>query len=241
MDSWYKPSQHGWKRYKGRVGYYKGRGRGTISVKPRKNINFYIAKNKFRQNTGGKIFWFKFADYLASDTFGRVSNAPGITPVSVTLANDFAKIAQNFLQYKVLMFSCRWVPNKLGTDGAINITGQQTDPGYGRPLFERGETVIWADLDANNAYPTNVSDIISKTSTKIINPMHTHRKLLYRPKGYYSYGELSDTGGITLQDEWQSSIRLFGEGYSLQQLPLNQRFWTQIVFWKVLFRGRRGE
>jgi len=34
--TWYKPTEHGWNRYKsGKTGYYKGRGRATVSIKSR--------------------------------------------------------------------------------------------------------------------------------------------------------------------------------------------------------------
>lgn len=245
MSSWYKPSQHGWSKYATGVGYYKRRGRiSTRGRNPRAHWYASIKPSimaKTKQNIGTKVFWFKYVNFLDSDTSGTLSNAPGITPVSVTLCNDFAKIAQNFLQYKVLQYSCRFVPNNQGTNGAVNITGGVGTPGYGRVLYQRGPTVMWATIDANEAFPAQVADIISKNSTKIINPMKTNRKILKRPAGYPEYGELSDTGGIITQDEWQSSIRLFGEDYSLQQLPLNQRFFTQVVFFKILFRSRRGE
>ena len=245
MSGWYKPSQAGWTKYKTGVGYYKRGGRiSTRGRNPRAYWYNSIKPSimmKTKQNIGTKIFWFKYVNFIDSDTSGNISNAPGITPLSVTLCNDFTKIAQNFLQYKVLQYSVRFIPNSVGTDGAINVAGGPGTPGYSRPLFKRGATCLWATIDANEPYPNSIEDIISKTSTKIVNPMRTNRKMLKRPAGYPDYGELSDNGGIVQQDEWQSSLRIYGENYSLGQLPENQRFFTQVAFFKILFRSRRGE
>lgn len=233
MSTWYKPTEHGWSKYKsGKVGYYKGRGRGTISVKPR---TMWKTKSNYKQNTGLKSFWFKEATYLSSDTAGFLDNQPGISTNSVQLVSDFASIAQNFMQYQIVKMIIRWVPVNLNNNGAQELQGAQ----IGRPLFQRGTLVCWTDIDGLSPYPLNVDEIINKPSTKIINPMRQYKRVLTRPRGYPKWGELSDTGGVIIGDEWKSKFSCFGENFSPQQATGQQRYFIQVAQFEVKFRGRR--
>jgi len=238
MSTWYKPTDHGWKHYRGTTGMYKGRGRGTISVKPRTMWhNWNVRKAKVKQNVGLRSFWFKTITYLQSDLAGYVSNAPGISTNSAQLASDFGKMALNFMQYKVVKIIVRWIPTNLGTNGAQELAGPQ----IGRVLYQRGTFIGWSTIDASEPYPLNVDEVIAKPSTKIVNPMRQYRRYLKRPSGYPDWGTLSDTGGVVVPDEWQSSLRVFGEGFTPTQATGQQRFFIQVAQFQVVFRGRRGE
>lgn len=239
--TWYKPSEHGWSKYaSGKHGYYKGRGAGTVSVRagnPRwKSMRWSnVGSGNFKQSTGSKTFWFKIVTYLNSDNAGYVSNQPGISTNSVILASDWQDVSKNFLQYKVVKVVTRLIPQNLGTNGAQDLQGAQ----LGRILYKRGVACVWITIDSNEPYPLNVDEVINKPSTKIINPMREYRRSMNRPKGYPAWGTLADTGSPILNDEWESSFRLFSEGFTPSQAPGDQRFFIQVSMFKVVYRGRR--
>ena len=185
--------------------------------------------NRVAQNMSRDVRWFKDVNSIASDGTGECRFDKATR--DVINAGDFTNYAINYEEFKILQVTVKFYPAKVGSESA------QLPPG--QPLFLRGDTVSWIDQRTPDPNPVAIFDVINKSSARLFQPRHFHKRWINRPRNYPTWGLLNVDGTVNTPDSWPAAIRLFGIGFSPGNLPGDQTFFYAQTYFKVIFRNRR--
>lgn len=227
-----------------KAGAGRGRGRGRKSYdrygKRRQwgaplTRPLWTRTNRVAQNLTRNVRWFKNVQSIQSDDVGEIRY--GLQTTRPQDAGDFTNFGIFYEEYKILEIILKLYPAKVGSESAQRLGPV---PGLqGQPLFLRGDMVSWCDQRDDDPAPVTIFDVINKSSARLFQPRHYHKRWMNRPRDYPRWGTLNPDGTIAAVDPWVAAIRLFGVGFSPATLPGDQTFFYAQTFYKVLFRNRR--
>lgn len=190
--------------------------------------------NRVAQNLTRNVRWFKDTISIQSDNIGEIDFS--LSTTTPQNAGDFTNFGIFYEEYKIEKVILKLFPAKVGSESAQRMGG----PGIpGQPLFLRGDTVSWIDQKNNDPNPITIFDVINKSSARLFQPRNYHKRYICRPNNYPGWGLLNTDGSIQTLDPWAASIKIFGVGFSPNNLPGDQTFFYCQCFYKVLYRNRR--
>lgn len=202
-----------------------------------------LAVKRYNQ-VSTKTFYFKYNGTLQSDSNGLVQGAWSttqevvISPTEIYYrmpnVSDNTIIEQAYTEYKVLAIRVRFFPANVGTE---SLGGEPVTSLPFIPLF-RGNTVVYTDnkVTANTVAPEQIADVINAGSARMINSRRPFTRVIYRPKGYLSWGNCDNNLPAQTRpaDPWWGSILLLGN----QATPTSPQLWFWTATYKVVYRGR---
>lgn len=212
--------QNAWRRNRMRrnyqVGAYMGRAR-------------FNRPKRVLQNMGRLVQYFKSVQGLSSTAQGTINFQ--VAPGNITGAGDFQTYASLYGEYKVLKITTKFFPTSVGSESLSTAAGAAT--------FKRGDTVSFITTEIPSPAVTNITDVINKSSARVVASRRYHKRWIDRPPGFPKWGELNATGVVTVPDAWDSAINMFGDNYTPVQAPGPQVFWYTVTIFKVVFRSRQ--
>lgn len=204
----------------GRVGAYLTRPRMTYG-------------KRIQQNLTRQVVWFKRVQTISSDTAGKLGFL--VQSDNVDTVDDFVTYATLYSQFKVLKIVVKFFPANVGGEGQQILSGG----GIGLPQFQRGDCCTYTGTEFPGI--SSITDVINRSSSRLVAPRRYHKRWVDRPKGYYEWGELDSLGGVTEPDKWkeESGIHMYGENFTPVQAPGQQNFFYVMTLWKVIFRSKQ--
>lgn len=199
----------------------------------RRQVGPYIGRPRFNrirrvnQNVGRLCQYFRDVVTVTSDSTGQIFFVAN--PTNVASGGDFSTYGSLYQEFKVLKLTVKFLPSSVGSESL------QTPAGLG--TFRRGDSVTWIETGSVQT-PGAVTDVINRSSAKLVQSRRMHKRWIDRPPGYPKWGELSTTGSIAVPDAWDTSVQMYGEGFSPVQAPGPQVYWYCLITYKVLFRSR---
>lgn len=217
-----------------------GRRRFGGQVGPSLRRTRWTFKKRVAQNITREVRWFKYVGVVTSNALGRLEE--NYSTGDVGQAKQFDSYTRIWEEYKVLQVSVKWFPANVGGESQQQPPGGAPGPPPGAPLLQRGDCVTWCDPNTPSLYPTGgITDIMGKSSARLINPRRQHKRWINRPKGYPKWGLISPGGVVTTPDAWPGSISMYGDNFTPIQAPGTQQYFYAQVMFKVLFRSRQDE
>lgn len=234
----------GFKNYKRDRRYSKKYG-NQYFLKKYTGQNPFMTKRlawKKKNSLGTQTMYFKTAGTVNNDgtryegiwTNARWTGNPGVQrPFFV---GDLETNMLSWQEYKCLCIKVTFYSANISSDSAGAVTSK---------IF-RGNCVTYKinALQEQMIFPSNLLDVITKGSCKMVNPrVEKFTVMLYRPKANYDWGNcdtLIVPPNARKPDPWAGAIIMLGNDYAIGQgTTPNQRVWYYVMTQKYIFRGRK--